>query len=433
MNEVKLKQTEIGEIPENWKVKKIRDVAKINELSLQKSSKLDEINYIDIASVNVGKILEINKMSLKDAPSRAKRIVRDNDIIISTVRPNLKHYAFLEKVKSNTIVSTGFAVITANNINPQFLYYYLTTNNYISYLTAIADTHTSAYPSYNPDVLEESNIPFPPRPEQDKISKILAGLDKKIILNLEMNKALEAIGQSLFKHWFIDFECPNEEGKPYKSSGGEMVYSEELKKEIPKGWRTGKIEDLCTSITNGGTPKRMENIYWDDGKIPWYKTGELFDGPLIDSEEHITEDGLNNSACKPWEPDTILIALYASPTVGRLGILKTKGTSNQACSGLVAKNEIGYTFLFYSLLFKRVEFNSIAVGSAQQNISQQIVKDSKVIIPNEKILDKFNKLIESIFDKRTLLISQSSTLSQVRDALLPKLMSGQIRIPIEVD
>jgi type I restriction enzyme S subunit len=112
---------------------------------------------------------------------------------------------------------------------------------------------------------------------------------------------LEAIGQALFKRWFVDFEFPDGEGKPYRSSGGEMVETE--LGEVPKGWRAGTVADLCVSITNGGTPKRMENRYWKDGTIPWYKTGELFDEPLLDSEEHITEEGLKESSCHLWEPD----------------------------------------------------------------------------------------------------------------------------------
>jgi len=151
---------------------------------------------------------------------------------------------------------------------------------------------------------------------------------------------------------------------------------------------------------------------------------------LVDSEEHITEEGLRNSACKLWDKNTILVALYAAPTVGRLGLLRTKATSNQACSGLVAKKEIGHSFLFYNMLFKRNEFNNIAVGAAQQNISQQIVREAKTVIPLSPVLNRFSVLVDSLFDKQTELIQQNKTLSQIRDAVLPKLMSGKIRVPV---
>lgn len=253
---------------------------------------------------------------------------------------------------------------------------------------------------------------------EDQIADILSSIADKIELNRQINQTLEAMAQALFKSWFVDFEPvkakittieagEDAEGvtraamRAISGKTDEELYQLQAEKpehytqlkttaelfpaamqdselgEVPEGWRVGTVADLCVSITNGGTPKRMENRYWKDGTIPWYKTGELFDEPLLDSEEHITEEGLKESSCHLWEPDTILIALYASPTVGRLGLLKTRGTANQACSGLVAKSEVGYPFLFFILLSKRDDFNMVAVGSAQQNISQQIVKDKK--------------------------------------------------------
>lgn len=310
---------------------------------------------------------------------------------------------------------------------PDFLYWLFLWKNFNTHLCATATgtkiLHTS------PNRIEDYKFLLPPINEQEGIASTLYALENKNKLNISMNALLEAIGKTVFKRWFVDFEFPNQEGKPYKTTGGKMQYNEELAKDIPTGWKSGTINDLCESITSGGTPKRMENQYWN-GEIPWFKTGELTDDPLIDSEEHITQEGLENSACKLWVENTILIALYASPTVGRLGLLKTNAASNQACSGLVAKKEIGYPFVFYTLLFKRSEFNNIAVGAAQQNINQQIVKETKTLIPPKELLSSFNNLVNLFFDKRTLLLRQNRTLSQIRDSLLPKLMSGKIRVPI---
>ena len=141
----KWKETEIGKIPEDWEIKNIHDVAQINEKTIGKGYSHQEIEYIDIDSVEHGSINKIQKLRLKDAPSRAKRVVVNNDTLISTVRPNLKHFAFVISAKPNTIASTGFAVISAKNINPRFLYYFLTTQKFTDYLSAIADAHTSTY------------------------------------------------------------------------------------------------------------------------------------------------------------------------------------------------------------------------------------------------------------------------------------------------
>jgi len=308
--------------------------------------------------------------------------------------------------------------------DPFFVYYFLQTLNLGDYNSG------SAVPTLNRNYVHTIEVVVPRNiDEQEGIGKMLSKLDSKIELHQQMNKTLEAIGQAVFKRWFVDFEFPNEEGKPYKSSGGEMIFDERIGKAIPRGWSVGELNDLCSSITNGGTPKRIESRYWN-GDIPWFKTGELTDGPLIDSEEHITEDGLENSAARLWNENTILIALYASPTVGRLGLLRTNAASNQACSGLVAKEEVGYSFLFYTLFFMRNELNSIAVGAAQQNISQQIVREAKTTIPPTALLKIFNSITNPLFDKQTEIARQNKTLTCLRDALLPKLISGKIRVPV---
>jgi len=222
------------QLPNHWKICKVGDVAKINEMSINKNTKLDAIEYIDINSVENGRIIKVQYLPLATAPTRAKRVVRNNDILISTVRPNLRHFVFIKKAKSNTIASTGFAVITPYKVNPRFLYYYLTSEPFITYLSQIADTSTSAYPSFTPDVIENAELLLPTPFEQNKIAEILGSLDNKIELNYEMNKTLEVIAQAIFKNWFVDFE-------PFKD---ELVYNEEIGKRIPDGWEVTEREEV---------------------------------------------------------------------------------------------------------------------------------------------------------------------------------------------
>jgi type I restriction enzyme S subunit len=172
----------------------------------------------------------------------------------------------------------------------------------------------------------------------------------------------------------------------------------------------------------------METEYWCDGTIPWFKTGELTDGPLIESEEAITELGLSNSSCKLWQTGTILIALYASPTVGRLGILEMPATANQACSALIVKPEYGNSFLFYALFFAREGLQNIAVGAAQQNVSQQVVRLHKVLIPDTKAASAFQQLVQRYYQLRVSNEKQSRLLAFIRDTLLPRLLSGRVRV-----
>ena len=187
------------------------------------------------------------------------------------------------------------------------------------------------------------------------------------------------------------------------------------------------VDELCSFIENGGTPKRNEPSYWG-GSIPWFKTGELNDEPLIFSEETISEEGLANSSCKIWPPGTVLIALYASPTVGRLGILEVAGTANQACAALKAKPEYGHLFLFYTLISTRGQLQRIAVGAAQQNISQRVVRRHKVIAPPTIIGRRFHESVEAFNQRRAKLLYESQALTTLRDTLLPKLISGEVRV-----
>ena len=276
--------------------------------------------------------------------------------------------------------------------------------------------------------------------ERHAIAHILGTLDDKIELNRRMSETLEGMARALFKAWFVDFEpvraklegrwqagqsLPGLPAELYDLFPDRLVDSE--LGEIPEGWEVGTINDICSSIENGGTPRRMETQYWN-GSIPWFKTGELTDGPLLDSEEKITEIGLAKSSCKLWPTKTILVALYASPTVGRLGILETSATANQACSGLIAKANYGYLYLFYSLLFSRDRLQKIAVGAAQQNISQQVLRQHKIIIASSVIAQFFHRHVEAAYQYQVLLIAESRALAGLRDALLPKLISGEMRV-----
>ena len=173
------------EIPESWTVKDIGDLTKINEKTINNAFELSEIEYIDIDSVEQGTIKKHQILRLADAPSRAKRIVSNNDTIISTVRPNLKHYALVQSAKRNTIVSTGFAVITPFRVYSKFLYFHLTADKFTNYLSAIADSHTSTYPSFNPDVIQKSKVACPEK--ESKLPMMFESMMEKLFCKIENN------------------------------------------------------------------------------------------------------------------------------------------------------------------------------------------------------------------------------------------------------
>jgi len=166
--------SEAGEIPEGWKVEKLKKIAGVNELSLKKGEEPQEINYVDISSVTTGKIDETKSIAYLDAPSRARRIVKHGDIIWSTVRPNRKSFALILNPLPNLIVSTGFAVITAKSIPYTYLYHTLTTDDFVGYLTNNATG--AAYPAVNTDDFKNADILVPPDELLDKFNDIISNL-----------------------------------------------------------------------------------------------------------------------------------------------------------------------------------------------------------------------------------------------------------------
>ena len=153
----------------------------------------------------------------------------------------------------------------------------------------------------------------------------------------------------------------------------------------------------------------------------------MLDHWILDTEEYITQDGYNNSSTKLFPANTILMAIYASPTLGRLGILSTECCCNQAALGLIADEKvISWQWLFGKLYELRDEFNAIARGAGQQNISGIVVKNKEVVIPTKRVIDGFTSVVSSMFEQEKNLQTQIRLLTEARDRLLPKLMSREI-------
>lgn len=222
---------------------KVEDISKLNDLSYTAKSLPKSIKYLDTSNVTKNKIDDIvtfNKFENK-IPSRARRIVRENDFIFSTVRPNQNHYGFIDKTLSDIVVSTGFIVVTPNEkvVNSYYLYLLITQKKVIDKLQIIAENSTSTYPSIKSSDLGKLSFEIPTIRKQLEVVNLIKAIDNKINNNLKIINNLEQISQTLFKRWFIDFEFPNEEGQPYKSSGGKMIESE--LGEIPEGWEVRSL------------------------------------------------------------------------------------------------------------------------------------------------------------------------------------------------
>lgn len=272
------------------------------------------------------------------------------------------------------------------------------------------------------------NIPvlLPSIEEQHIIGKVLADIDRKIELNKQINDNLEAMAKQLYDYWFVQFDFPNEEGKPYKSSGGAMVYNEKLKREIPKGWTAVKIKDVAQTYS-GGTPTSTNSEYYDGGNIPWINSGELNNPIITSTTNYITEEGLNNSSAKLYPQDTVLVALYGA-TAGKVSLLSFEACSNQAVCGVILHNKIMTTYIRYYLSSLYEHFITLSSGSARDNISQDTIKNTILPIPQEKILKEYSDAVTPIMSKIIANQKEMENLTKQRDELLPLLMNGQASI-----
>ena len=337
---------------------------------------------------------------------------------------------FLEKNKF-WLSDNALGIESNKNSDIRFLYYLL--KNLDLNKKAIG----GAQPLLTQGILNQIGILLPLLEEQKEIAGVLGSLDDKIELLREENKTLEATAQAIFKEWFVNFNFPADsasrdragkpiaEGKPYQSSGGKMIDSELGK--IPEGWRVGKLGDICLKLASGGTPLTKEVSYYN-GSINWFSTKELQDNFLFQSEKKITQAGLENSATKVFPKGSIVMAIYAAPTVGRLGILAVDSTFNQAACGFVADGSVACNeFIYLLLLENRSNLNGLSNGAAQQNLSVGLVRKFPIVIPERIVMMSFKDVSGKLFQKILNNSSEIQTLSTLRDTLLPKLMSGDLK------
>ena len=241
-----------------------------------------------------------------------------------------------------------------------------------------------------------------------------------------VNHNLEALAKQLYDYWFVQFDFPNENGKPYKSSGGKMVWNEKLKREIPEGWNVAKVKDIALTYS-GGTPTSTNRDYYEGGDIPWINSGELNSPIITSTSSYITEIGLNNSSAKLYPQNTVLVALYGA-TAGKVSLLSFEACSNQAVCGVMPNKSIQTTYIRYYLSSLYEHFIALSSGSARDNISQDTIKNTTLPIPQHDILRNYSDIVNPIVNKIIANQHELELLTKQRNVLLPLLMNGQVSL-----
>ncbi len=306
-----------------------------------------------------------------------------------------------------------------------FLYYIL--KHQIKQL--INSSHGSVFNTITTKTFNLFQIPIPPLSEQKAIAKILSDLDEKIEINRKINENLEELGQTLFKRWFIDFEFPNEQGEPYKSSGGEMIESE--LGEIPKGWKVGKLSDL--NKVQGGYAFKGQD-FTEKGEVGIIKIKNISNKVVdIVNTQFVSLSVIKNLDNKfKIQSGDILIAMTGAE-VAKIGIIAQNNKLlylNQRVGSfkeIINKSKY-YTYLLLTTEKYQALLRDTASGSAQPNISSSDIENVEIIVPNKDLIIKFGDFFENVYNKLIENLAEIQSLQQIRDSLLPKLMSGQIRV-----
>ena len=261
--------------------------------------------------------------------------------------------------------------------------------------------------------------------KQESISNVLNRLDEKIALNKLINTELEAMTKLIYDYWFVQFDFPDENGKPYKSSGGKMVYNEELKREIPEGWRVKELREIEPNIVTGKTPSTTnpENF---GGAVPFICIGDVRENMHITkTEETLSKSGADSQFKKYVPKDAICVTCIASP--GLVGFATEASQTNQQLNTIVC-NDVNNRYFLYFYLKDYFRFAKAKSGNTFANMNKDDFSSIKSIRPTEDILKSFSNTLEPSLDKILINSKENNKLAELRDWLLPMLMNGQVTV-----
>ncbi len=395
-----------------WREKRLGDYISINPATLTVAKYNGSIQYIDISSVSVGQLYGYAEYDINDAPSRARRIIQPNDIIFSTVRPNLRAYYYVKECPTNAICSTGFAVLRAKkNANSRFIYYLVTEKSFVDYLSLVAKG--SAYPAVDTNDFKKAKVSIPDLPTQQRIADILSAYDDLIENNNKRIALLEKAAQELYKEWFVRFRFPGHETTRFVNG-------------LPEGWEVKRMNDFCY-VTDGthDTPKPVDN------GVPLI-TGRCIKNGYVDF----------NAAYSISFEDHEKIKKRSGLKTGDI-LLSNIGTVGNTCRVIYdrefsVKNVIIFKpdsdlishYLYYLLISQSAQdiFAAQTNGASQQFVGLTFMRRFKILVPSDDVLTAFSKKVESLLKHKDNLFAQNQNLAKQRDLLLPRLMSGKLEV-----
>jgi type I restriction enzyme S subunit len=382
----------------------------VESVSITHKFDLPILKFLNTSDVENGKIVNINLLPLAELKGQAKKTIKKHDILFSEIRPKNKRFAYVDVDDTyDYVVSTKLMVL--RNINPdvdnKYFYYFLTNDNMLSILQDRAENRIGSFPQITFELLSEYSIRVPKLSEQQQIASVLSALDSKIELNNRINAELEAMAKTLYDYWFVQFDFPDENGKPYKTSGGKMVWNEELKREIPEGWEV-KTLDNYAEVKKGDliTAKDAEQ-----GSIKVIAAGVDF------SYLHSTPNRLKN---------TITIS-GSGANAGFINFWREPIFASD-CITVRGKSDIETITILQYLNFIQPHILNQATGSAQPHVYPSDIKVLNYSVPPKQLSGNYGKVVLPMNEKIGNNILENQKLTELRDWLLPMLMNGQVKV-----
>ena len=392
---------------------KIKDYFELNP-SKNTNSYTDYINYIDTSSVTKGILHNVTYLE-GNFPSRANRRVKYDDILYSSVRPNLRHYYHYKLNYENVVASTGYILLRNKNkelYSSEFLYYFLGTDSVVTYLSNIAELSQSTFPSFSAKDLGKIELPAFDFIYQEKIADILTTYDKLIENNNKRIKLLEQMAESLYKDWFVRFRFSGYENTKFVDG-------------IPSDWQILRMSDFCY-VTDGthDTPKPI-----NDGGVPLV-TGKCIKNGFIDFNESYNisyQDHELISKRSGLQTGDILFSNIG--TVGTTCLVNYDREFSVKNVIIFKPGNIKVSNYLYSWLNSdsiQAIFATQTNGASQQFVGLNFMRRFKILVPNENVLDLYSGRIKPIRTEIVKLHDINENLTKQRDMLLPRLMSGKL-------
>ncbi|MGZ0078505.1 restriction endonuclease subunit S [Methylomonas sp. YC3] len=285
--------------------------------------------------------------------------------------------------------------------------------------------------------LRQIEFNFPNELEQTKISSVLSAIDAKIELNNRINAELEAMAKTLYDYWFVQFDFPFDfaqnkpaaNGKPYKSSGGKMVYNPILKREIPEGWTEGTLEDLG-QIVGGSTPTTTEAENFCIDGTPWITPNDLSGNQgkkfVTRGATDVSEAGIKSASLNKYPKGTVLLSSRAP--IGYMAIARNELTTNQGFKSFIPNKGYSSAFIYYTVNLSLKAITQYASGSTFKEVSGSVLKTVKIVLPPTHISETYTAAVSAIFARQDTLEQENEKLVALRDWLLPMLMNGQVTV-----